>query len=203
MLAFTVLALVYLEGGTNRLDLARLVIDEGKQRDPGSAPLLTAEGVLLYRRGDTVHAMSAFQNAARDPFAAFDLGLVLLQLRRFDDAKRLLASPPSPAVAYDFQLALGVALRGTGKLADAERAYDKARQLDPTRPEAYFDLGLLHMHFLTNTTPELMLPEYNKAIELFKQVEDRSQGPLGAEAGRQIAACLQAITMLERMLAKP
>ena len=43
----------------------------------------------------------------------------------------------------EIQLTLGVAYRGVGRLEDAERAYQKALQLNPSDPSPHFNLGVL------------------------------------------------------------
>src|SRR5690606_11735650 len=64
--AYTVYALVYMEGwkqNKNRLDLAKLLLDEGKKRNEKFAPLQNAYGLLYMHRGALSLALQSF-NAA-------------------------------------------------------------------------------------------------------------------------------------------
>ena len=100
------------------------------------AMALTNQGAAFSKEGDTLGAMACYRRAvAMDPgyaYAHYDLGLIFLDLHRYDEAiqecrvaKRL---QPDLAGAYD---AIGSALRYQGKLDEAIVAYRQAIQVDP------------------------------------------------------------------------
>ncbi len=91
-------------------------------------------GRVAAATGDAVAAEAAFREAVRlgpeEPAASYHLGLLLLQLRRHDEAiASLMAclrlSPDMPSA----HLNLGLALRRSGREADAARHLDRFRDL--------------------------------------------------------------------------
>ncbi len=200
---YTLYALIYMEGADrnkNRLDLARLLLDEAKRRDDKSPTVHNAYGVLAVRKRSS--AIAEFRAAAGDPDAAFNLALFSLRLHLFDDASRQLAAiKPATAIAYDHQIATAVALRGQRKLAEAEAAYQRAIKLDPMRPEAYFDLGLLlRNHLGAAAQPEQAIPFYQRAIEMFDKAAAAAANQLKLDAESNASDCRKVIVQLETYL---
>ncbi|NJR43663.1 MAG: hypothetical protein HC767_14460 [Akkermansiaceae bacterium] len=65
--AYTVYGLIYMEGwqtNKNRLDLAKLLLDEGKKRNDKYAPLQNAYGLYHMRRAALNLALQAFTAAS-------------------------------------------------------------------------------------------------------------------------------------------
>lgn len=161
--AYTVYGLVYMEGrqkNRNRLDLAKLLLEEGEKKNPKYAPLQHALGLLDLAKNNLTGALARFQAAAEiDPEfseAHMNVGLIQLGTRRYDIAKasfeRVLKREPKN---YDAYIGLGVAHRGLGDLDAAEQAYKKAKDIDPKRGDAYFNLGILYKDFRANKESDL------------------------------------------------
>ena len=81
--------------------------------------------------------------------ARLDLALALLAIDRFDEAIAQLAPIAQPT--YDVLVARGIALRGQGKLAEADAAYARASALEPTRALAFYDRGILDKEYVART----------------------------------------------------
>lgn len=161
--AYTVYGLIYMEGrqkNRNRLDLAKLLLEEGEKVDPKYAPLQHALGLLALAKNNLTDALQRFQTAAEldDSFAEahMNVGLIQLGTRRYDIAKaefeKVIKREPKN---YDAYIGLGIAERGLGDLAGAEANYKKAKDLDPKRGDAYFNLGILYKDFLANKESDL------------------------------------------------
>jgi tetratricopeptide (TPR) repeat protein len=124
--------------------------------------------------------------------------LVRLQIRlgNYQKVIDLLAALPP---AYDQQDMLGVAFRGQAKLAAAEAAYRRAIELEPARPEAFYNLGLLLKDYIATTAPDLDQASvaYHKAIPLLEQSAARATGALALDAAEQIALTRKTIAQVE------
>lgn len=161
--AYTVYGLVYMEGrakNRNRLDLAKLLLEEGEKKNPKYAPLQHALGLLALAKNNLTDALSRFQSAAELDGnlseAHMNLGLIQLGTRRYDIAKtafeKVLSRQPKN---YDAMIGLGVAQRGLGDLDGAEASYKKAKDLDPKKGDSYFNLGVLYKDFRANKENDL------------------------------------------------
>ncbi|MBP9170122.1 MAG: tetratricopeptide repeat protein [Kofleriaceae bacterium] len=161
--AYTVYGLVYMEGrqkNRNRLDLAKLLLEEGEKKNPKYAPLQHALGLLALSKNNLTDALARFQAAAeldpKLPEAHMNVGLIQLGTRRYDIAKdafqKVLAQQPKN---YEAMIGLGVAQRGLGDLDGAEASYKKAKDLEPKRGDAYFNLGVLYKDFRANKESDL------------------------------------------------
>ena len=193
--AYTVYGLVYMEGwqsNKNRLDLARLLLDEAKKRNDNYAPLQNAYGLLYMHRASLNQALQAFTAAVNiDPKfveARINVGLVTLGFRKYDVArdmfsKALELSPRN----YDAMIGLGIALRGLKDLDGAEAQYKKAKELDPRRGEAYYNLAVLYKDFRASKDADFVAA-YKQAKEYFQQfLSNQGDAADKAEAKEQIA----------------
>jgi tetratricopeptide (TPR) repeat protein len=173
--AYTVYGLVYMEGwqtNKNRLDLARLLLDEAAKRNEKYAPLQNAYGLLYMRRASINQALAAFNAAVElDPKfveARMNVGQVTLGFRKYDTARDMFSkaielSPKN----YDAYIGLGIALRGLKDLDGAEAQYKKAVDVDPRRGDAYYNLAILYKEF--RSSKEDFIASYKKAKEYFQQ----------------------------------
>jgi tetratricopeptide (TPR) repeat protein len=166
-------------------------------------------------RGALVDALHHFEAAiADDPSSIMpwiDAGLIALQLRKYDAAARLFARAVELAPAsYDALVGLGIARRGLGDLDGAEASYEKARASDPTRGDAYYDLGLLYKDFRAmvagDPDPVIALHRsrvmYRRGRELFAQFLDHTGRPSDqADALTQIGWCDRSIAQIDTFLA--
>jgi Tfp pilus assembly protein PilF len=177
--AYTVYGLVYMEGwqaNKNRLDLAKLLLDEAKKRNEKYAALQNAYGLYYLHRASINQALQAFSAAVEaDPKfveARVNVGLLTLGFRKYDLAKEMLSkvvelSPKN----YDAYIGLGIALRGLKDLEGAEAQYKKAKDLDPKRGDAYYNLAVLYKDFRASKDADLgaSIGTYKQAKDFFQQ----------------------------------
>ncbi len=204
--AYTVYGLIYMEGfkkNKNRLDLAKLLLDEGKKRNEKYAPLQNAYGLLYMHRGALSLALTNFQSAVElDPKfaeARQNVGLTTLGFRNYEVAKeqfsKVLELQPKN---YDAMIGLGAALRGLKDLDGAEAQYKKAKDLDPRRGEAFYNLGVLYKDFRASKQDDLKasLGTYNTAKDYFRQFQDKT----GDEADK--AEAKEQVTVIDKTTAQ-
>ena len=137
-----VLAAIAIEA--KRFDLAEYELGIALDHDPRLVTANVLRGLVKLRRNDVTAALPDLEQAAKlDPssgIAQLAAGLTLLRVHRYSAAlTRLDAAPPS----YQRSVGRGIALRATGKRAEAIAAYTDAIRLDGSRAEAFYDLGLV------------------------------------------------------------
>ncbi len=173
--AYTVYGLVYMEGwqtNKNRLDLAKLLLDEASKRNDKYAPLQNAYGLLYMRRASINQALQAFNAAVEvDPKfveARMNVGQVTLGFRKYDTARDMFSKVIELAPKnYDAYIGLGIALRGLKDLDGAEAQYKKALDVDPKRGEGYYNLAILYKEFRSSKGD--FVAAYKQAKEYFQQ----------------------------------
>jgi len=221
VVAYTVLALLYMEGtdkNRNRLDLAQLLVDEGKKRDEKYAPLWNASGLLKMKRGAVAQALADFRQAVSlDPNnfeARMNVAQIVVSSRNYNEAETqfreaLKLRPKS----YEATIGLGVALRGQAtvfraqsqnaefarKLDEAERTYNDAASLDKNRADAFYNLGLLYMDYRTNDPDAKQnIAQYRKAKQYFQDFLARADkaDPKAKDAQALISKCDKYVQIL-------
>lgn len=208
--AYTVYGLVYMEGfqkNRNRLDLARLLLDEGKKRQEKFAPLQNAYGLYYMHRNALSEALKHFQAAVElDPKfveARMNVGLTTLGFRNYalakDQFSEVLKLQPKN---YDALIGLGNALRGVNDFEGAEREYKKAMDIDRKRGEAYYNLGVLYKDFrATKQPPQESIATYNVAKQYFQDFQSKQADPKDvAEAKEQVALITKTVTQTQKFL---
>jgi tetratricopeptide (TPR) repeat protein len=178
--AYVLYGMLYMEGrekNKNRLDLAKLLLDEGAKINENYAPLQHAYGLYYLYKNNLTEALSRFGKATElDPNfseAHQNVALITLGFRKYDVAKdhfeKVLDLDKNKN--YDALIGLAVANRGLNDLAGAESSYTKAKELDPQRGEAFFDLGVLYKDFLAAKETDLTASSdrYKTAKDYFKQ----------------------------------
>ncbi|MBA2539466.1 MAG: hypothetical protein H0V17_07525 [Deltaproteobacteria bacterium] len=172
----------------NKLPLARAYADDAKKVDTAPEVDLLLAAIELRHGRPALHILEA---AAAAPWKLDDtylaLGLHYLALRRYHDATTALAKVKR--TSYDVVIARGVAARGMGKLADAEARYNEALALDPSRPEALFDLGVLWKDYTAAraTDPVSAKAAFRKAADAFRRVNTPEAKLLADDCDRAIA----------------
>ncbi|HEU0033613.1 MAG TPA: tetratricopeptide repeat protein [Kofleriaceae bacterium] len=208
--AYTLYGLVYMEGyqkNKNRLDLAKLLMDEAKKRNAKYAPLENAYGLYYMRRNALSEALQHFQAAVElDPKfveARMNVGLTTLGFRKYDTAKEMFTKVLEVAPkTYDAYIGLGIALRGLKDFEGAEAQYNAAAKLNPQRGEAYYNLAVLYKDFrATKQEPKESLATYGRAKGYFqdflnKQASDEDK----KEAKEQIALIDKTVTQTNNFL---
>jgi tetratricopeptide (TPR) repeat protein len=209
--AYTVYGLVYMEGwqaNKNRLDLAKLLLDEAKKRNDKFAALQNAYGLYYMHRASLNQALQAFSAAVEaDPKfveARVNVGLVTLGFRKYDLAKEMLSkvvelSPKN----YDAYIGLGIALRGLKDLDGAEAQYKKAKDIDPKRGDAYYNLAVLYKDFRASKNSNLgaSIDTYKQAKEFFQQFMTMSAEATDKnEAKEQVALIDKTVTQIQAFM---
>ena len=206
--AYTTYGLVFMEGyekNRNRLDMAKLLLEEGEKRNPKYAPLQHALGLLALKKNNLTDALTRFSAAVELDGdlseARINVGLITLGFRRYDTAKdqftKVLEKQPKN---YDAIIGLGVAQRGLGDLAAAEASYKKAKDLDPQRGEAYFNLGVLYKDFRASKEADLKSSQqtYRTAKAFFVEYKGKSGSPEDKEeADQNIKDCDKVIKQID------
>jgi len=210
--AYVLYGMLYMEGwqkNKNRLDLAKLLLDEGAKRGEKYAPLQHAYGLYYLAKNNLTEALSRFRQAVElDPKfaeARMNVGLITLGFRKYDDAKEQFDQvlKLQGGKNYDALIGLGVAMRGLNDFDGAEAQYNKAKELDPKRGEAYFNLGVLYKDFRAAKETDLKASQnsYRKARDHFRDYlqksgtdEDRD------EAKANIEDCDKVIKQLDEFI---
>ena len=177
--AYVLYGLVYMEGSErnkNRLDLAKLLLDEAAKRDEKYPALYNARGLLFMRHKNLGLALATFQKAValKPDFteAHMNVGNITLGFRKYDTAaaefSKVLELQPNN---YDAHIGLGVAQRGLGDLDKAEASYLAARKIDAQKGAAHFNLGVLYKDFRANKATGLKDAQtaYKEARKNFRQ----------------------------------
>ncbi len=209
--AYTVYGLVYMEGwqaNKNRLDLAKLLLDEAKKRNEHYAPLQNAYGLYYMHRASLNQALQAFSAAVEaDPKfieARVNVGLVTLGFRKYDLAKEMLSKVVELAPKnYDAYIGLGIALRGLKDLDGAEAAYKKAKELEPRRGDAYYNLAVLYKDFRASKNTDLAasIGTYKQAKEYFQQfMSNQGEQADKTEAREQIALIDKTVAQIQSFM---
>lgn len=209
--AYTVYGLVYMEGwqaNKNRLDLAKLLLDEAKKRNEKYAMLQNAYGLYYMHRASLNQALQAFSAAVEaDPKfveARVNVGLVTLGFRKYDLAKEMLSKVVELSPKhYDAYIGLGIALRGLKDLDGAEAQYKKAKDIDPKRGDAYYNLGVLYKDFRASKNTDLgaSIGTYKQAKEFFQQFMTLAgEAADKNEAKEQIALIDKTVTQIQAFM---
>lgn len=209
--AYTVYGLVYMEGwqqNKNRLDLARLLLDEAKKRNERNPALQNAYGLYYLHKSSLNQALQAFSAAVEvDPKfveARINVGLITLNFRKYDTAKDMLTkvielSPKN----YDAYIGLGIAMRGLKDLDGAEAQYKKAKDLDPKRGDAYYNLGVLYKDFRASKNADLgaSIGTYKQAKDFFQQfMSSAAEQNDKNEAKEQIALIDKTVAQIQQFM---
>lgn len=209
--AYTLYGLLYMEGrerNKNRLDLAKLLLDEGEKRNANYPPLKNARGIYFLYRNNLSEALKQFSAAVElDPKfieARKNVGFTTLGFRKYDSAKEQFSKVLElDSKDYEAHIGLGIALRGLGDMDGAESAYKKAKDVDPKRGDAYFNLGVLYKDFRAAKQSDLRASQqaYRTARDYFREF----MGKTGAEADKNeakgnIGDCEKLIAQLEEFI---
>ena len=144
-----------------QLELAALVCSQAIRKNANYAPIHNTAGLIQNELGQVNGAVAEFNTAAKlDPKffeAQMNYAFVNLGFRGFEQAqqafKRALAMRPND---YDAHLGMALALRGpiTGaepdydqRVAAVQAELDAAKKIDPNRPDAYYNEGILTQEF--------------------------------------------------------
>ncbi len=162
------------------LDLAMLVCSQGLRKGQSYAPIHNTMGILLKEEGLLGAAISQFEAARTiDPGlfeAHVNFASINLQFRGFLKAeeayRQAIKIHPKD---YDSHLGLALALRGQMNLTNEASLIqaviaeiEVAKQIDPNRPEAYFNQGILFQEYKSGLKGVNVEETLNEAKVLFQ-----------------------------------
>ena len=180
------------KGDVQQLELAALVCAQAIAKNPNYAPIHNTTGLVQHALGRESAAADEFGVATKlDPKfyeAHMNQAALNLSFRGFEKAeaayRNALVLRPDD---YDAHLGLALALRGpiTGSAPD----YDKriaavqseltaAKKVDPERPDAYFNEGILTQEFLTlgGTSAAKVTEASDRAEHSFRDFLKKAEG---------------------------
>ncbi|MCK6549126.1 tetratricopeptide repeat protein [Myxococcota bacterium] len=177
---------------------ARLLAAQGFKLDADAACLHHALGLVALAEGETAVALVSFEKAtAKDPRhvdARFQIAQISMGFKDFKKAIESYGAvtqidPKAPAAWVN----LGVALKGSGQFAEAEKAYLKAIEVAGAGgiAQAHYNLGVLYLRNLDrNDDAKAQLKRYlqladsdESAFQMIEEIDQRKA--LAEEAKRQ------------------
>ncbi len=170
------------EVSAQMLDLAALVCSQAIRRNARYAPIHNTLGLIQVELEDTTGAARSFHTARtldRNFFEAhMNHAAVNLSFRGFEEAERAyrdaLRIAPND---YEARLGLALAVRGQMDASNVDRKFglvqaelQKAKGLDGSRPEAYFNEAILLQEFEAKFAPAVpdKIAAYRRAINEFQ-----------------------------------
>lgn len=175
-----------------QLELAALVCSQAIRKNPNYAPIHNTTGLIQNELGQVNGAVQEFATAAKlDPKffeAQMNYAFVNLGFRGFEQAqvafKKALEMRPND---YDAHLGMALALRGpiTGsetdydqRVAAVQAELDAAKKIDPNRPDAYYNEGILTQEFKAKAggDKEKTKASLRQAEQIFNQFLEKAAG---------------------------
>ncbi len=175
-----------------QLELAALVCSQAIRKNANYAPIHNTAGLIQNELGQVNGAVAEFATAAKlDPKffeAQMNYAFVNLGFRGFEQAqgafKKALEMRPND---YDAHLGMALAIRGpiTGaetdydqRVAAAQAELDAAKKIDPNRPDAYYNEGILTQEFKAKAggAKEKTIAELENAKKIFQTFLEKASG---------------------------
>lgn len=196
--AYDELARIYFE--LDQTSLARLVCENAILLGIEAANLHNRLGLIALAEDDVISAYAEFQRAVAldDSFldAWMNIGAMALSFRDYEAGRtafeRVLESSDElqEQTLIDAKLSYGVALRGSGRLDEAEAMYEEVLEADPNDIRALYNLGVLAQE---------ARQEYSQALEYYEQFEARNpdaESELAEDVRSRIATLTELIEIL-------
>lgn len=177
------------------LDLAALVAGQAVRKNPNYAPIHNTSGLIQVELKNFNGAVKSFANARRlDPRffeAHMNYAAVNLSFRGFQEAQKAyedaLKLRPNE---FEAHLGLALAMRGQIRPGDPDKLVakvqaelDKAKKLEPNRPETYYNEAILTQEYKSKGDEKAAIPSLKKASELYRQFIAKAGGdPAFADA---------------------
>jgi tetratricopeptide (TPR) repeat protein len=173
-----------------QLELSGLVCSQAIRKNPNYAPIHNTAGLIQNELGQVNGAVLEFANAAKlDPHffeAQMNYAAVNLSFRGFDAAqtayKKALEMHPND---YDAHLGLALAMRGLindsnydTQVAAVQAELDTCKKLDPTRPDAFYNEGILTQEYKAKSggDKDKTIASLTSAKTIFQSFVDKAQG---------------------------
>ena len=177
-------------GDVQQLELASLVCSQAVRKNSNYAPIHNTSGLILNELGQVNTAVKEFQSATQlDPHffeAQMNLAAINLSFRGFDKAegayRKALEMHPND---YDAHLGLALALRGQiddtnyeKQVAAVQAEIDSCKKIDPARPDAYFNEGILTQEYKAKGAggTDKAVAVYQQAKTIFQTFVDKASG---------------------------
>jgi len=162
-----------------QMDLAALVASQGIRKNPNYAPIHNTAGLIQVQLKNYNSAVKSFARArALDPKffeAHMNYAAVNLSFRGFQNAEK--AYRDAIKLRPDtYEAHLGLALAIRGQISDAnwdkyvalsQKHLDRAREIDPKRPETYYNEAILTQEYKAKGSEEDSVPALEKAAKLY------------------------------------
>jgi len=164
-----------------QLDLAALVASQAMRKNPNYAPIHNTAGLIMVELKDFNGAVKSFGKArALNPKffeAHMNYGAVNLSFRGFGEAEKAYrAALKLEPKEYEAHLGLALAIRGQINDANfdeyvklAQKSLDKAKQLDPSRPETYYNEAILTQEYKAKGSEDKAVPMLEAAARLYQE----------------------------------
>jgi tetratricopeptide (TPR) repeat protein len=181
-------------GDVQQLELASLVCSQAVRKSQSYAPIHNTAGLILNELGQVNSAVKEFQAAASlDPHffeAQMNLAEINLSFRGFDKAEGAFRKAlEMHANDYDAHLGLALALRGQidetnydKEVAAVQSELDACKKIDPARPDAYFNEGILTQEYKTKGADGS--GGVDKAVAVYQQAKQIFQAFIEKAAGK-------------------
>jgi hypothetical protein len=177
-------------GDVQQLELAALVCSQATKKSQSYAPIHNTSGLILNELGQVNTAVKEFTTATQlDPHffeALMNLAAINLSFRGFDKAegayRKALEMHQND---YDAHLGLALALRGQiddtnydKQVSAVQAEIDACKKLDPARPDAYFNEGILTQEYKAKGAgaKEKSIAVYQQAKQIFETFMDKAAG---------------------------
>lgn len=169
------------QASTQELDLAALVASQGVRKNPNYAPLHNTAGLIQVELKDFNGAVKSFGRARQlDPKffeAHMNYAAVNLSFRGFQEAEKAyrdaLKLHPNE---YEAHLGLALALRGAindanfdKNVKEAQAHLDKCKQIEPNRPETYYNEAILTQEYRAKGSQEKAIPMLEQAAKQYRE----------------------------------
>jgi len=177
-------------GDIQQLELAALVCSQAVKKNPGYAPIHNTSGLILNELGQVNTAVKEFAAAAQldQHFfeAQMNLAAINLSFRGFDKAEGAYHKAlEMHANDYDAHLGLALALRGQiddsnyeKQVAAVQSELDACKKIDPERPDAYFNEGILTQEYKAKNAggTDKAIAVYQKAKGIYQTFLEKASG---------------------------
>lgn len=177
--AFNQMALLFLgraKDNAKMLDLAAVVCRQAQLINPNYAPIYNTWGLINVKKENVFDALRMFERALQLDNTIFEatmnFGEITLSFRGYEDAKKAFerAVELKPK-NYDARIGLGAALRGLNDAEGAKNQYEEAKAIAATRPEAFYNLGILYQDYMSGSVDDM-----KQALGYYDQFVQRTSG---------------------------
>jgi tetratricopeptide (TPR) repeat protein len=177
-------------GDVQQLELAALVCSQAVRKNPGYAPIHNTSGLILNELGQVNTAVKEFSSASQLDTHFFEalmnLAAINLSFRGFDKAEGAYRKAlEMHSNDYDAHLGLALALRGQiddsnyeKQVSAVQSELDSCKKLDPARPDAYFNEGILTQEYRAKNAggTDKAIAVYEKAKQIFQGFLEKASG---------------------------